>query len=284
MSFSTIIDVDYFEFLRFTVDAMGGLPVFADLLAYPLNDTSLPNSERTEVDELLIQRFEHPEYGPFEQLVTLVPTGQTDPRGAAVSFLYIQRCYVIGTRRYIVTAVTNASMVELNDRINLGGRAGEAIRGLFDGFRIDVAAASPIVSETDSDLRDAALAAIESAQVLETGSATLNNRYRALLFYIEAARLSGRMSKQVLVYDDAMARVRGQRNALTDALNGRRDRIRDRMNVRAFDEALLQADELEAVVDGKDHAFPPWYVEEWSKWAPPAREDLNARKNAARRQ
>lgn len=280
MSFTEIIDEEYFEFTRFTIDAMGGLPRFANLLSFPLNDTSMPRSEPVEIEERLLESLRHAEYGDFEQAVKIVPAGVNDKDGAPVNFIYIQRCFVVGGRRYIVTFVTNASMLRLTPA-GFEGRAATFVAELFDGFRIDVEAARKFPQVDDEKVFEEARAIMSEAEALGVSS-SLNNMYRAMLRYIAAANKLKLMSREVNEYREAMSNVRRSRNRVEDALRTRRNEIRDRLNVRRYEDALIKIDELGAVVSSKDDPYAPPFTEQWAQWCEPARVDVNTEKNRPR--
>lgn len=278
MSFSEVISTDFFEFYRFTIDAMSGLPRFADLLSFPLNDASLPRSEVIEIDERRLLKLRHPEYGDFEQAMEIVPMGINDRAGAPVNFVYVQRCFVVGTRRYVVTAVTNASMLRFVDG-GFEGRAAAMTQALFDSFRVDEEAAKARSTKSDEELFEEAKALMAEAGNLLIGTVSLNNQYRAMLRYCAAVNRLKMMSREVLEYREATSNMRRSRNRVQDALRHRRDELRDKVNVRRFEEALRQIGDIAAIVSSKDDPYAMPFVEEWIAWCEPARVDVNAQKN-----
>jgi hypothetical protein len=264
--FVEMIRPEKYEFYRFQVDAYDGLQSWADLSDYGITDKTLPQATRLEVKLPEVKYGEHPQYGKYEEAESVYSAG------ADLTFYARQRVYVVGKRRFVVTAITNYAII---------GRVQQLFESFFaNGFDIDVAAATQAPKMSDDDLFQLGEKLYTEAERMNEDSGVLTNRqYRAFLRYQAALKHFKEMSRPTTDFDKALKSMRSLRLGLQDRLKQFRDEVRDQMNRSRFDQAQEGIDKVRELLNTADEPYKPAYQEEWIVWCDAATESLQEARN-----
>jgi hypothetical protein len=255
--FVEMIRPEKYEFYRFQVEVCDGLPAWATLDDFGLANKSLPQATRLDIKEKDIKRGKHPTLGEYEEAETVYSAG------ADLTFYARQRVYLAGKRRFVVTAITNYSML---DRV-------EEFFGFFfeNGFEIDLAAAQPKTTWPEEKILALGAQFCREAESFNegfrAGDVPTNKQYRAYLRYVGALQVYQELPRRTPEFNDALQRMNALRQALQKRLQQLRDETRDQMNRSRFDRAQEIIDQIHELLEARDDPFRPTQREEWLVWA-----------------
>lgn len=273
-----VVDEDRYEFYRFDLEVCDGLQTWGRLADYGIGNTSLPQNtspSNLTLKEIADSRGVHPTYGDYEEWEWAYEAFKDDD-GKPVMFHAKQRVYVIGRRRFALTAVTNERIKNRVDR-------------MFDtyieeGVVIDVEAAKRRPAASNETLfAEGTELAEQAARMNQDATGIGNKKYRAFLRRCAAIGKFKQMTQTTRDFDQSMQAMRALKAELQGDLERRRDEIRDHMNNVRFAEAQEQIKNLEIFLDIKEEPYAMAEKDEWIIWADAARKDVvreeNFRKN-----
>jgi hypothetical protein len=261
--FVEMIRPEKYEFYRFQVEVCDGLPAWTTLDDFGLASKTLPQATRLDIQEKDIKRAQHPRLGEYEEAQTVYSAG------VDLTFYARQRVYLAGKRRFVVTAITNYTMLS---------RVQELFENFFaQGFEIDLEAANATSPKSDEELLQEGqkLFAEAEGMIAEAPEALGNEHYRAYLRYQAALQQFQEMTERTPEFNAALQATNALRGRLQERLQALRDETRDKMNRSRYDQAKESIAKFREMLKSNNESYKPNYVEEWIIWCDHALDSLN---------
>jgi pSer/pThr/pTyr-binding forkhead associated (FHA) protein len=255
VEFWEYINMDYWEFTRFNVEVWDGIPTFADIYDYSITDETFPSRlpSGIKLDESMVQALEHEVYGTYERAVTTYYVTDDD-LGNPVEFYAEVRCYVIGRRRYLLSAITNLKMVD---------RTTDLFAQMFDSFE---AREDDYGSKSQIDLLQEGRRLLDEANTFAVDR-RLQKQYVAMLTYGDAAYVLQQLEAPTKELDLALKNAKRVRDTLTEFLEDKRRTIHDQLFRNMFDRTFKEIEEVSGIINDDDPTDPRDTAESWRIWA-----------------
>jgi len=263
------VNENRFEFLRFDVEVWDGIAAFQDINDFSLTDKTLTAfNTKVQFTEEAVVPADHPEFGRFEEGELNYKQGTLET-GEDLFFYVKQRCYVVGKRRFLISASCNY-------------RDAERAIGLFNEM-IDSFAVVPATHTAGAPLEvlAAAKALMEEGQVNYTSSLP-HRRYQAMLLFMRAANMLKQLPQNSTEYRTALRQAQTLQDRLQKELEDLRKRVQDNLNRQKWDDAYKLLAEIVTTVDDNNSATDIDTKDEWRIWQDIAKPEVVTMQNQNR--